>query len=65
MTITSSTGGRIIEVEGGLVHYGNTERFDFDRQNDVERTELKADWHPLFLTPVVLTGPAGRVVSFK
>ena len=77
MTITSSTGGRIINIPGGLIHYGNTDRLlnvaDPDAtlpvravgrptKNSVEQG-LTFDFSA-FLTPVKLTGQPGRVVKF-
>lgn len=76
MTITSSTGGRIISIPGGLIHYGDTERLLTDevtvrvpgragRPTKISVEEgLKFDFSA-FLSPVTLTAPAGRVVKFK
>jgi hypothetical protein len=77
MTITSSTGGRIIPISGGLIHYGNTDRLvtesvvtvrgsgQVGRPTKISVEEgLKFDFSA-FLSPVALTGPAGRVVKFK
>lgn len=76
MTITSSTGGRIISIPGGLIHYGNTDRLvteptSTDRGGQVGRPTkilaeegLKFDFSA-FMTPVTLTSPVGRVVKFK
>ena len=76
MTITSSTGGRIISIPGGLIHYGNTDRLvteptPTDRGGQVGRPTkilaeegLKFDFSA-FLTPLTVIGPQGRVVKFK
>ena len=75
MTTTSSTGGRIISIPGGLIHYGNTDRLVTEptvtvRGNGGRPTKisveegLKFDFSA-FLSPVTLTGPVGRVVKFK
>jgi hypothetical protein len=77
MTITSSTGGRIISIPGGLIHYGNTDRLITEPEVTVRvagrvgrptkisvEEGLKFDFSA-FLSPVSLTGPRGRVVSFK
>ena len=76
MTITSSTGGRIISIPGGLIHYGNTDRLvteptSTDRDGQVGRPTkilaeegLKFDFSA-FLTPLTVTGLQGRVVKFK
>jgi hypothetical protein len=77
MTITSSTGGRIINIAGGLIHYGNTDRLITEPEVTVRvagrvgrptkisvEEGLKFDFSA-FLSPVSLTGPQGRVVKFK
>jgi hypothetical protein len=74
MTITSSTGGRIITIPGGLIHYGNTDRLVTEASDLPKRTGrptkvsvetgLTFDFSA-FLTPVRLTAPAGRVVKSK
>lgn len=74
MTITSSTGGRIINIPGGLIHYGNTDRLVNVANDEPVRTGrptkesvengIKFDFGA-FLTPVKLTGASGRVVKFK
>jgi hypothetical protein len=71
MTITSSTGGRIINIPGGLIHYGNTENLLIDEVRTAGRPTkisveegLKFDFSA-FLSPVKLTASAGRVVKFK
>jgi len=74
MTITSSTGGRIIQIPGGLIHYGNTDRLITETETLPKRTGrptkesvengLTFDFQA-FLTPVKLTGTPGRVVKFK
>jgi hypothetical protein len=77
MTITSSTVGRIINIPGGLIHYGNTDRFVTEAEVTVRTSGrvgrptkisveegLKFDFSA-FIQPVALTAPAGRVVSFK
>ena len=77
MTITSSTGGRIIPIPGGLIHYGNTDRLVTEPTVTVRGTGvvgrptkisveegLKFDFSA-FMSPVKLTGPVGRVVKFK
>jgi hypothetical protein len=77
MTITSSTGGRIINIPGGLIHYGNTDNLLTDSTNTVTvrggvgrptkisvEEGLKFDFSA-FTKPVKLTAPAGRIVKFK
>ena len=78
MTITSSTGGRIINIPGGLIHYGNTDNLLTDSTSTVTvrggqvgrptkisvEEGLKFDFSA-FLSPVSLTSPQGRVVKFK
>lgn len=78
MTIReSSTGGRIIALQGGLIHTANSERFvnaanaDLDRPtNNVGRPTKASVEHGLqfdfsqFLTPVKLSAAAGVVVRF-
>lgn len=70
---TSSTGGRIIKTSGGLIHYGNTERYSTDelvvrsagRPTKISIEEgLKFDFSA-FMSPVKMTSPRGRIVSFK
>jgi hypothetical protein len=77
MTITSSTGGRIIHIPGGLIHYMNTDRLVTEPDNtgngngrvgrptkvSVEEG-LKFDFSA-FLTSVKPTSAKGRVVTFK
>ena len=73
MNEISSTGGTIIYTRTGLIHKGNTDRFEFEpevkrangRPTKVSVEEgLKFDFSA-FMTPVKLTGPVGRVVQFK
>ena len=78
MTITSSTGGRIINIPGGLIHYGNTDTLLTDSINTVTvrgstvgrptkisvEEGLKFDFSA-FTKPVKLTASAGRIVKFK
>jgi hypothetical protein len=77
MTTTSSTGGRIIPITGGLIHYGNTDRLITEptvtvrgngtvgRPTKISVEEgLKFDFSA-FMSPVKLTAPSGRVVKFK
>jgi len=75
MTEISSTGGTIVYTATGLIHKGNTDRFDFENVGNKTGTVgrptkesvecgLKFDFSA-FLTPVKLTGTPGRVVKFK
>ena len=77
MTTTSSTGGRIIQIPGGLIHYGRTDHLVTEptlnergagrvgRPTKILVEEgLKFDFSA-FMSPVKLTAPAGRVVKFK
>ena len=72
--IQSSTGGRILKTKSGLIHYGNTDRFDFEevvvrakpgRPTKVSVEEgLKFDFSA-FITPVKLAAFEGaRVIRF-
>jgi hypothetical protein len=69
-TTTSSTGGRIINIPGGLIHYGNTDRFTVEATDAITKAgrpvtaSLSYDFSQ-FLTPVTLSTPQGRVVKFK
>lgn len=73
MNEISSTGGTIIRTRTGLIHKGNTDRFDFETEAkravgrptklSVEQG-LKFDFSA-FASPIKLTAPAGRVISFK
>jgi hypothetical protein len=79
MTTTSSTGGRIIQIPGGLIHYMNTDNLLVDSVSTVTvrgagqvgrptkisvEEGLKFDFSA-FLAPVKLTAARGRVVKFK
>jgi hypothetical protein len=79
MTTTSSTGGRIIQIPGGLIHYGRTDHLLTDSSTTVTvrgtgqvgrptkisvEEGLKFDFSA-FMSPVKLTSSAGRVVKFK
>ena len=63
MTITSSTGGQIVKTKDGLIHHTNPKRFADDENNTVER--VKFDLSALLPNEVKLTGPVGRIVTFK
>jgi hypothetical protein len=66
MTNISSTGGTIKQTKTGLIHYGNTEKFIVEPTDDVkDSTEFKCEWHSYFAPEVKLTGPAGRIITFK
>ena len=67
---TSSTGGRTIQISGGLIHYQNTEKLINVANSDVESSaqifsdqKIKFDFSA-HINPVVATSPQGRIIRF-
>ena len=69
MSITSSTGGTIVNTQTGFFHYENTEKFVSQYEVVGEKTDngdFKCDWHPYFVPEVKITGNVpSRVITFK
>jgi hypothetical protein len=66
MSITSSTGGRIVTTPDGLIHHCNTDRFitDSGKGSGVADVEIKFDFSA-FPNAVVATSSTGRIIKFK